>query len=240
MINNLKKDLTDCYMYGEIICQQGFGPKSDITMHDMIRFDLLQFLVYLTDTSDGSMYPETRFIHEYLGQYFTLEGLLKFKMDRTSSPDFATTIPRSMTYFIEADQSGQSACTTKGFSKSRNLYNLYVSLGQEYVSCNNHTTEPEINALTSYTDMLEKYLRKLKLFEPGENPALQNPPQKPDAGKTGAGKPSGTNTENAAINAVKGTINKQEVPEEDIKLDDLMNELNSLTGLSEVKKTLSP
>lgn len=27
----------------------------------MIRFDLLQFLVYLTDSSDGSLYPETRF-----------------------------------------------------------------------------------------------------------------------------------------------------------------------------------
>ena len=52
MLNDLKKEITDCYMYGEIICQQGFGPKTDISMHDMIRFDLLQFLVYLTDSSD--------------------------------------------------------------------------------------------------------------------------------------------------------------------------------------------
>ena len=43
MLNDLKKEITDCYMYGEIICQQGFGPKTDISMHDMIRFDLLQF-----------------------------------------------------------------------------------------------------------------------------------------------------------------------------------------------------
>ena len=48
MLNDLKKEITDCYMYGEIICQQGFGPKTDISMHDMIRFDLLQFLVYQT------------------------------------------------------------------------------------------------------------------------------------------------------------------------------------------------
>ena len=38
--------------------------------------------------------------------------------------------------------------------------------------------------------------------------------------------------------AMKGTVNKQEVPEEDIKLDDLLNELNELTGLSEVKKDI--
>ena len=37
---------------------------------------------------------------------------------------------------------------------------------------------------------------------------------------------------------MKGTVNKQEVPEEDIKLDDLLNELNELTGLSEVKKDI--
>ena len=108
MLNDLKKEITDCYMYGEIICQQGFGPKTDISMHDMIRFDLLQFLVYLTDSSDGSLYPETRFLHEYLGQYFTLESLMRFKQDRTATPEFVTTIPRSLTYFVEADQSGLS------------------------------------------------------------------------------------------------------------------------------------
>ena len=177
MLNDLKKEITDCYMYGEIICQQGFGPKTDISMHDMIRFDLRQFLVYLTDSSDGSLYPETRFLHEYLGQYFTLESLMRFKQDRTATPEFATTIPRSLTYFVEADQSGLSACTTKGFSKSRNLYNLYVELGQAYISCNNRTTDSEVSTLTAYTGMIEEYLRKLKLFEPGKNPAMKNPPK---------------------------------------------------------------
>ena len=241
MLNDLKKEITDCYMYGEIICQQGFGPKTDISMHDMIRFDLLQFLVYLTDSSDGSLYPETRFLHEYLGQYFTLESLMRFKQDRTAAPEFATTIPRSLTYFVEADQSGLSACTTKGFSKSRNLYNLYVELGQAYISCNNHATDAEVSALTAYTGMLEEYLRKLKLFEPGENPALKNPPKPSTPSKAApASNASAKNasTSQAAMVAMKGTVNKQEVPEEDIKLDDLLNELNELTGLSEVKKDI--
>ena len=41
---NLKQELNDCYMYGEIIVQQGFGPKTDISMREMIRLDLLQYL----------------------------------------------------------------------------------------------------------------------------------------------------------------------------------------------------
>lgn len=92
-------------------------------MHDMIRFDLLQFLVYLTDSSDGSLYPETRFLHEYLGQYFTLESLMRFKQDRTATPEFVTTIPRSLTYLWKLTSLGflparrkvfqsQGICTT--------------------------------------------------------------------------------------------------------------------------------
>ena len=241
MNNSLKQALTDCYMYGEIICQQGFGPKTDISMHEMIRFDLLQYLVYLTDTTDGSMYPETRFLHEYLGQYFTLDGLIKFKYDRTTGNEFAQTIPRSLTYFVEADQSGKSAYTTKGFSKSRNMYNLYVDLGREYISCNSHATDKELEALTNYTGMMEQYLRKLKLFEPGSGPIAKanNTPNKSGPKNTAA--PSTKNpasANKAAMDAMKGNINRQEVPEEDIRLDDLLNELNDLTGLTEVKKDI--
>ena len=240
MNHTLKKELTDCYMYGEIICQQGFGPKTDISMHEMIRFDLLQFLVYLLDTSNGTMYQETRFIHEYLGQYFTTETLIKFKYDRTSNPEFAQTIPRSLTYFVEADQSGKSAYTTKGFSKSRNLYNLYCALGQDFISCNTHTSQAEVDALTAYTNMMEAYLRKLKLYEPGSGPIAANknkPVTKANTTKNSAA-PQNTTQNNAAINAMKGQLNTQEVPEEEINLDELMNELNDLTGLDDVKKDI--
>jgi SpoVK/Ycf46/Vps4 family AAA+-type ATPase len=39
----------------------------------------------------------------------------------------------------------------------------------------------------------------------------------------------------AALEAMKGQLNKQEIPEEELKLEDLMNELNSLAGLEQVK-----
>jgi len=48
----LKQELNDCYMYGEIISHQGYGPKTGISMREMIRFDLLQFLVYLIDSDN--------------------------------------------------------------------------------------------------------------------------------------------------------------------------------------------
>ncbi len=247
----LRQNINDCYMYGEIIATQGFAPSADITMREMIRFDLLQFLIYMMDSGAGTLSPQLRFIQEYLNQYFTQNTAIRFKYERTENKEFATTVPRSFTYFAKADMSGKSANTTKGFSKSRNLYNLYCELGQEFIACDNNVTEPELLKLTEYTGMIEEYLRKHKLFEPGKGPAqksiLDEKPKKPgaDAAKGSAAgtaekKIVGTTAADAkaAMEAMKGKLNKNEVPEEEINLDSLMEELNSLTGLQEVKKDI--
>ncbi len=238
---SLKQEINDCYMYGEIISQQGFGPKTGISMKDMIRFDLLQFLAYLLDSQNGSLYPEISFLHEYLGEYFTPAKLLQFKTDRTANPDFEKTVPRSITYFTEADKSGKSAYTTKGFSKSRNLLNVYTQLGQEFIACNNVSSEYEITRLTGYTTMIENYLKKHKLYDPGKGPIPGSIVNKANKTNTHTGNTSDNASGNAPYNAkasleaMKGHINTQEVPEEDIKLDDLLAELNELTGLDGVK-----
>lgn len=246
MVTNTKKELNDCYMYGEIISQQGFGPKNDMTMTEMIRFDLLQFLAYLLQNNGTSLQPEISFINEYLGQYFTKERLVMFKYDRTMNDDFVNTVPRSFTYFAEADVSGKSAYTTKGFSKSRNLLNLYTQLGQEFIACNNQVEEAELAALTSYTSMIEKFLRKHNLYEPGKGPIAQsiinNKPtynfNKPATPVPNASNTATANSATAALEAMKGQINKEQVPEEDVTLDELMDELNTLTGLDEVKEDI--
>lgn len=218
---NLKQELNNCYIYGDIITQQGFGPKTGISMKEMIQFDLLQFLAYLLDTEHGTMCPEISFIHDYLGKYFTLDKLLSFKRERTADASFIQTVPRSITYFAEADLSGKSACTTSGFSKSRSMLNLYITLGQEFIACNNIIDDGEVDRLTTYTTMIENYLRKHKLYEAGK-PTIS----------------SDTDKVQASVNAMKGNINPNEIPEEDVKLEDLMEELNELTGLDAVKKDI--
>ena len=245
---SLQRNLNECYGYGDIVSAQGFGPSSDITLREMIRFDLLQFLVYLLD-SEGNMSPEIRFVQEYMNQYFSPATIMKFKYDRTEGNNFENTIPRSFTYFAKADLSGKSAYTTKGFSKSRNLYNLYCEMGQEFISCDNNVTEPEVKKLTEYTSMIEDYLRKHKLYEPGKGPIptsiVNNTPKKPDTPKKPAfsenSKVIGTTAEDvkAAMEAMKeGKLNKNEVPENEVTLEEIMEELNALTGLEEVKKDL--
>lgn len=239
---NLKQELNDCYMYGDIISHQGFGPKTGISMREMIRFDLLQFLAALTDSNGNSLYSEISFINKYLGEYFTPEKLLNFKYERTNNESFATTIPRSFTYFAEADLSGKSACTTKGFSKSRYLYNIYLQIGQEFIACNSTISDTELALLTDYTEMLEKYLRSHKLYEPRET---QNtgiiPSQAGTDSSEKSSKPESavpvTSTK-ATLAGMKGKLNKQELSDTEVNLESLMQELNDLTGLEAVKKEI--
>ena len=224
-MSEISRELNDCYMYGDIISQQGLGPDTGISMKEMIRFDLLQFLAFLLDESDGTLSQEIAFIHKHLGEYFTTEKLLGFKGSRTGQSDFSATVPRSMTYFAGADLSGKSAYTIKGFSKSRNLYNTYVLLGQEFIACNSNVSETELSRFTAYTSMMEDYLRKLNIFEAGSGPI-------PKSDRVNISTKSDSK---ALIDAMKGKLNTNEFSDEELDLEELLSELNSLTGLDEVK-----
>lgn len=226
----LKKEINDCYMYGEIISQQGLGPANDITMSEMIKFDLLQFLAYLIEDDCSNLTDEIAFIQQYLGQYFTADKLKIFKYERTVNDKFSNTVPRSFTYFAGADLSGKSAYTLKGFSKSRNLYNVYNQLGQQFIACNSVTSDNELSKFTEYVQMIEEYLRKHKIFESGKGPIAAGKVDNPYA-KT----PSSSNS---SINAMKGQLNSDELSENELNLESLMNELNALTGLEDVKKDI--
>ena len=232
----LKKDINDLYMYGEIITQQGFGPDGSINMREMIKFDLLQFLAYLTNNNGKPLSAEISFIQQYLNMYFSVNKLMSFKYERTTAKEFSTKVPRSFTYFANADLSGKSAYTTKGWSKSRFLLNIYERLGQEFIACDARTNEDELTKLTDYCLVIEKFLRKHKLYEPG-----QRPPVKPVSGNSSSVNNSSSDSKpsvNAELEAMKGKLNKEEIPEGELKLDDLMNELNELTGLDGVKKDI--
>ena len=235
MIVSLKQELNDCYMYGEIISHQGFGPETGISMREMIKFDLLQFLAYLIDRSSSpTLYSEISFIHQYLGEYFTPNKLVNFKIERTYDKSFAQNPPRSLTYFAKADLSGKSAYTTKGFSKSRFLYNVYMKLGQEFISSKREASAKELECFNTYTDMMEKYIRDLKLFEPGKGPI---PAGKIDTGKSNSKDGSKSNASDK-LDGMKGNLNVKEFSEEELSYEDLMKELNTLVGLDEVKKDI--
>lgn len=226
---NLRKDINDCYIYGEIVAQQGMGPTADISMSDMIRFDFLQFLLYLVCDDGSSHTAELAFIQQYLNQYLTEDKLLSLKYQRTGGSKFATTVPRSFTYLANADVSGQSAFTTRGYTKSRFLLNVYNNIGQEFIACDNNVADEEVKKLTEYCYNIEQFLRKHNVYDVDINAVKRD--------EKGT-KVTGDTKVSDAIEAMKGKLNKQELTEEENSLEELMAELNDLTGLDDVKKDI--
>ena len=116
-------------------------------------------------------------------------------------------------------------------------------MGQEFIACNNYISEEELERLTTYSTLIENYLRKLKLYEPGEGPIIgaakaEAAPSSSAARAEAAPSSSAPGKAQASLDAMKGKLNREEVPEEDVKLEDLLNELNELTGLENVKKEI--
>ena len=106
---SLKAELDNCYSYADSLDNDGYGArqKTGLKTREMLQFDLLQFLAYLSSSDQAELTLEIKFVREYLNQHFTTDKFRTFKYERTTG-DFAVTPPRSLTYFVQGPGKGKS------------------------------------------------------------------------------------------------------------------------------------
>ena len=221
---SLKAELDNCYSFADSLDNDGYGArqKAGIKTREMLQFDLLQFLAYLSSSDPSELTLEIKFIREYLNQHFTTDRFRTFKYERTTG-DFAQTPPRSLTYFVQGDLARMKV-NPKTVYRSRDYVRMFKLMGQEFIACNNQTDEKEIARLTGYCLMLDKYLKSMNLYAIDPSPLLDKYnalPQNPAASSQ-----SSTNVDQTASEPVKD-------------VDTLLEELNSMTGLESVKKDIT-
>ena len=212
MAEDLKFVLERVYQNASIIEGYHLMPKGSISLRDMVKFDFLQFLAFLSFADGSNMREELTFIKNNLGFDFDVPKLNRFKYERTSGKNFINTPPRSLTYFVEADVSPSLTPEQKSVRRSKILVDAFKLLGQNFVACDNESTQAEIANLTNYSIMLDNYLKKYNLY--------QKDPNDPVAGL-------------AKQAGVKGA---EQEPEKDV--DALLEELNAMTGLASVKQDI--
>jgi hypothetical protein len=219
---SLKAELDNCLQYADALDNSGYGSrqKTGMKTRDMLKFDLLQFLAFLSSSDASELSLEIQFIREYLNQQFTTDKFRDFKYERTMGKDFATTPPRSLTYFVEGDLARMKTNSVQVY-RSRDYVRTFKLIGQEFIACNNHTDEHEIAGLTSYCMMLDEYLKSFNLYANDPSPLLT---------KYNA-LPANSATSNTAA------VAKEDEPAPDV--DALLEELNSMTGLEGVKKDIT-
>lgn len=220
---SLKAELDNCYSYADSFDNDGYGAKSKcgIKTREMVQFDLLQFLAYLSSQEPAELNIEIQFIREYLNQHFTTEKFRMFKYERTTG-DFATTPPRSLTYFAQGDLA-KSKLSPNAVFRSRDYLRTFKLIGQEFIACNKHVDDAEISRLTGYCMMMESYLKSLNLYANDSSPLLD--------------KYNALPASNATALAENGKNKSKAEPEKDV--DTLLEELGSMTGLESVKKDIT-
>ena len=221
---SLKAELDNCYSFADSLDNDGYGArqKAGIKTREMLQFDLLQFLAYLSSSDPSELTLEIKFIREYLNQHFTTDRFRTFKYERTTG-DFAQTPPRSLTYFVQGDLARMKV-NPKTVYRSRDYVRMFKLMGQEFIACNNQTDEKEIARLTGYCLMLDKYLKSMNLYAIDPSPLLDKYTALP---------------QNPAASSQSSTSVGQTASEPAKDVDTLLEELNSMTGLESVKKDIT-
>lgn len=221
---SLKAELDNCYSFADSLDNDGYGArqKAGIKTREMLQFDLLQFLAYLSSSDPSELTLEIKFIREYLNQHFTTDRFRTFKYERTAG-DFAQTPPRSLTYFVQGDLARMKV-NPKTVYRSRDYVRMFKLMGQEFIACNNQTDEKEIARLTGYCLMLDKYLKSMNLYAIDPSPLLDKYNALPH---------------NPAASSQSSTSVGQTASEPAKDVDTLLEELNSMTGLESVKKDIT-
>ncbi len=215
MAEDIRGALERAYQNASIIEGFHITPKGSMALRDMVKFDFLQLIAFLSFSDGTDMRQELDFIKTYLGYDFDVARLNRFKYERTGGKDFINTPPRSLTYFVQADVSQALTPEQKAVKRAKPLVDAFKLLGQAFIACNDEATQAEIANLTNYSIMLDNYLKKYGLYKKDKNDPLKDIKAKAKA--------NGKNAES-------------EEPPKDV--DTLLEELNSMTGLTSVKQDI--
>jgi hypothetical protein len=182
-----------------------------MSLKEMVHFDFLQFLAFLTVFDQDTKDCEIPFIQDVLGFSLTETRLYEFQKQRVSGKEFLNTPPRSLTYFLSADKSPKHNETASAIKRSVLYVNAMKELGTAYMACDNECNTVESANMSNYSLMLDQYLIQHGMMEGTITPDFHFDKNVP-----------------AAANST---------PEASV--DDLLLELSAMTGLTGVKQDIN-
>ncbi|MCR5654746.1 MAG: AAA family ATPase [Lachnospiraceae bacterium] len=245
-LSNVKIELNNSLINADLISNRGVGFTDNRSLKEKLKMDLLAYLAYLYDNSDMGAAQVTKYIEDNLIMHVTRDQLVKFKYERCNGEKFGMTVPESVKVFAKADLKGGFRRSSTGFTMSRQLSHLYGDFGREFIAIGG-ATDDEVKKLTDYSMMLDSFLKEYGLYASGapnelieanlsemENLSFDMPLIIDPA----TGKPMGEEDDEKSGKKNK-KAEKDGKEETEVTLDQMLEELNSLVGLEEVKADLN-
>lgn len=179
-----------------------------ISTKSLINKELLNFLSYLSASDGRIREKEASFISRCLGENLSAQDLHDYIVNHnTYSTSFENSVPEGLKVVVRWDLSAN----TLDCYQSLAYIELFRFIGKEFLSCDGEITESEINDFNTYMNTLTSY----------RDEQIQN--------KKAASSSSAKQESTILRIGSKGIDTKE-------TLEQILAELNALTGLDAVKK----
>lgn len=181
-----------------------------MTLKELLHDDLLKFAVFLADADGRIEQNEIEIIREYLKLNTDEKGLSDIKSRENIDGKFAEKVPESLKYAVLADAGHKLNPDPYKGQKAMVFYDTFKLMGQTILALSPRDVS-DVTSLkfTLYVDRMEKFIKEFAVWYTGNQKFYRIvEPAIPDS-ETEAGKAE--------------------------KLEDLLENLNALTGLENVK-----
>ena len=165
MSEKIKNQVDKCLAIAEEIEKAGIIKDCISTsFKENVRYEFLKFMSFLSNLDGLYTSVEEDFIRKTLG-YNATEGMINSVLisDKVNTKEYRETPPFALKYFVLADAGGKMK---QGERRTVTLINTFRNIGQEFVACKEGSNENEINDLTAYVCMLEKFAGEFGLLSP--------------------------------------------------------------------------
>lgn len=208
----------------------------DTALKEIVRYDVVRFLMYLSTSNGACTSLEAEFINEYASSEFLPTQIDKIISESNiRGEDFARSPLTGLTIFVPITiaLSKQIGDKTMGGQLIGNYIGILLALGKEFISIDNVIKEIEIQKLKDYIIVLMDYIQK-KLGEHDidvEFGSLDAQFESLDV--------EFEDSDVIRKNSKESLLNcSAEIPMEE-SLTELLNQLNDLVGLETVKRDVT-
>lgn len=174
-MEDLKEKLEECYRMCDTIERAGvIKQPMQTSLKDNLKFEFLKFIVYLSCLDGTLLASERQFMKRALGYEMNEEKVNRMKYQHALyQGKYDTQIPLAFKYFVLADAGKKVEKDPFENKKARTLSEAYRLLGQSYIACNDVSSNREVENLTRYCTMLDRYLKEFGLLRPDKKTKIQ-------------------------------------------------------------------
>lgn len=222
-MNNLKEFIRVCDTLADLITEHNVGNVNCLTLSlkDTFHFELLRFALFIAGTDQTIDENDAVLIRTYLNFHMDTDALNHYR-EQQDLDAFISVLPTSLKYFVLADAGKKLPASPYPNQAAQILTDCFRIFGEIMMSSQKEPAESGVERFTAYCTRMTDFLKEYGVFY--TNSAKLLVPEY----STENGSPDASDAGLAVATAVDNkTVEK------------LLEELNSLTGLSEVKQEIT-